>query len=127
MIERIFVVLRKDLQLGPRSPIFLWVLILPLLITVLLQVAFGSLFESTPRLGIVDQGASTVTTSVQAIEGIELALLDDIDDLKRKVEGNDLDAGLPAGKLSRTLPLRLLVIRSPSRARKPYPASDAIK
>jgi len=87
-------VLRKDLQLGPRSPIFLWVLVLPFLITVMLQVAFGNLFESTPRLGIVDQGNSTVTTSIQAVDGIELALLDDVGDLKRKVEGNDLDAGL---------------------------------
>ncbi|MDJ0959316.1 MAG: ABC transporter permease [Acidimicrobiia bacterium] len=94
MIERILLVVRKDLQLGPRSPIFLWVLILPFLITIMLQVAFGNLFESTPRLGIVDQGSSTVTTSVEAVDGIELTLLDDVDDLKRKVEANDLDAGL---------------------------------
>lgn len=92
--SRILLVLRKDLQLGPRSPIFLWVLALPLLITIVLQVAFGSLFDPNPRLGIVDQGASTVTTAVQGIEGIELTLLDDVDDLKQRVEGNDLDAGL---------------------------------
>ncbi len=91
---RIFTVLRKDLQLGPRSPIFLWVLVLPLLITLVLQVAFGNLFDPNPRLGIVDEGSSTVTTAVEAIDGIELTLLDDVDDLKRKVEANDLDAGL---------------------------------
>ena len=92
--SRILLVLRKDLQLGPRSPIFLWVLLLPLLITIVLQVAFGNLFDPNPRLGIVDEGASTVTTAVQDIDGIELTLLDDVDDLKRQVEGNDLDAGL---------------------------------
>jgi ABC-2 type transport system permease protein len=91
---RIRTVLLKDLQLGPRSPIFLWVLILPLLITLVLQVTFGDLFDPNPRLGIVDQGSSTVTTAVQAMEGIELTLLDDVDELKTKVEANDLDAGL---------------------------------
>jgi len=91
---RILTVLRKDLQLGPRSPIFLWVLMLPLLITLVLQVTFGNLFEPDPRLGVVDQGASTVTTAVQQIAGIELTILDDVEELKTKVEANDLDAGL---------------------------------
>ena len=92
-------VLKKDLQLGPRSPIFLWVLILPLLITFVLQVTFGDLFDPQPRLGIVDGGSSAITAEVGEMEGIKLTVLDDVDDLKRQVEANDLDAGLvlPAG------------------------------
>jgi ABC-2 type transport system permease protein len=93
-LSRILLVLGKDLQLGPRSPIFLWVLLLPVLITLMLQVTFGNLFDPNPRLGIVDQGTSAVTTAVQDLDGIELTLLDDVDDLKGKVEANDLDAGL---------------------------------
>ena len=93
-LSRILLVLRKDLQLGPRSPIFLWVLLLPVLITLMLQVTFGNLFDPNPRLGVVDQGESVITTAVQDIEGIELTLLSDVADLKDKVEGNDLDAGL---------------------------------
>ena len=57
-LTRAFEVLKKDLQLGPRSPIFLWVLLLPLLITFVLQVTFGDLFDPQPRLGIVDRGGS---------------------------------------------------------------------
>jgi ABC-2 type transport system permease protein len=93
-LSRVLLVLRKDLQLGPRSPIFLWVLLLPVLITLMLQVTFGNLFDPNPRLGIVDQGASAVTTAVQDLDGIELTLLDDVDELKGKVEANDLDAGM---------------------------------
>ena len=93
-LARVLTVLRKDFRQGPRSPIFLWVLILPLLITLVLQVAFGDLFDAQPRIGIVDQGTSTVTTAVEEIEGIQLTLLDDVGDLKAKVEANDLDAGL---------------------------------
>lgn len=91
--------LTKDLQLGPRSPIFLWVLALPLLITFVVQVAFGNLFEPQPRLGIVDQGRSAIPTAVEALDGIQHTVLDDAEALTQRVERNDLDAGLvlPAG------------------------------
>jgi ABC-2 type transport system permease protein len=92
-------VLGKDFRLGPRSPVFLWMLLLPVFLTLILQVVFGSLFEPKPRMGIVDSGDSQVTAAFAGIEGIQLALLDDADDLKAKVEADDLDAGLvlPAG------------------------------
>jgi ABC-2 type transport system permease protein len=98
-LTRTFKVLGKEFLLGPRSPVFLWVLFLPLVFTLVLQVTFGSIFDPQPRLGIVDAGSSTITTAVRGMEGIDLALLDDTDELKAQVEADDLDAGLvlPAG------------------------------
>ncbi len=93
-LARMLKVFRKDLQLGPRSPIFLWVLILPLLITLVLQVAFGSLFDPKPRLAVVDLGSSAVTAEVRSLDGLEVTVLDDPDDLRAKVESHDFDAGL---------------------------------
>jgi len=93
-LSQTYKILRKDLQLGPRSPIFLWVLLLPLLITFVLQVAFGNLFDPEPRLGIVDEGNSVITTMAAGLEGIETSQYDSVAELKSKVEVNDLDAGL---------------------------------
>jgi len=87
-------IVRKDLQLGPRSPIFLWVLLLPLLITFVLQVAFGNLFDPEPRFGIADLGDSEITRLAGELDGIELSLLEDAADLRAEVESNDIDAGL---------------------------------
>jgi ABC-2 type transport system permease protein len=70
------------------------VLFLPVLFTLVLQVTFGSVFDPEPRLGIVDEGSSTITTAVEGMEGIDLALLDSTEDLKAQVEADDLDAGL---------------------------------
>jgi ABC-2 type transport system permease protein len=92
--RRVFTVLRKDIRLGPRSPVFLWVLVLPLLITLVLQVAFGSLFDPSPRLGIVDRGDSTITGAARRVEGIQVVLLNEVESLKQQVEADDLDAGL---------------------------------
>ncbi len=91
---RIGTLLKKDFLFGPRKPFFIWALFMPFVLTLLFQVVFGSLFEPTPRLGIVDAGTSEITQAVAEMEGIELTLLDQVSDLKQKVERNDLDAGL---------------------------------
>ena len=98
-LTRTFKVLGKDFRLGPRSPVFLWVIALPLLITFVIQVAFGSLFDPKPRLGIADAGSSAITAAVEKMDGIEVTTVDDPAELRTMVEQNDLDAGLvlPAG------------------------------
>jgi ABC-2 type transport system permease protein len=92
-------VLAKDLRLGPRSPIFLWVLALPLVFTFLVSAVFGGLFAPPARLAIVDEGSSAITTALRDVEGIEVSVLDDRGAMAAAVEAHDYDAGLylPAG------------------------------
>lgn len=98
-LSRIWVVLRKDLALGPRSPVFLYAIVLPVVLTAVFQLAFGSLFEPAPRLAIADDGDSAVTAELRERGGIELTMVADAAELVRAVEANDFDAGLvlPAG------------------------------
>lgn len=93
-LQRIIKILLKDLRLGPRSPIFMYALIFPAAITLVVQVVFGSLFEPRPRMGIVDQGRSEITELMSQLEGVEVTLLKSVPQLKKRVEGNDFDAGL---------------------------------
>lgn len=109
-------ILGKDLRLGPRSPIFLWALVMPFLITVLVRGVFGGLFESVPRLGIVDLDHSVLVDQAQELAGIDVAVFDDPAELRHLVEANDLDAGLvlPDGfdeavRAGRRPPLELFV------------------
>jgi ABC-2 type transport system permease protein len=92
--SRILRVLRKDLRLGPRSPIFLFAVILPFAMTFVVQVAFAGLLEPAPRLGIVDHGASQLTADAQMLPGIAVDVLGSEAALRQKVRANDLDAGL---------------------------------
>ena len=96
---RVWKLLRKDLQMGPRSPVFLYAIVFPVVMTLLIRVVFGSLFDPTPRLGLVDQGQSEITAAVAALEGIETSRLATEQELRRKVQAHDLDGGLllPAG------------------------------
>ncbi len=69
-------VLKKDLRLGPRSPILLWAIVFPVVGTFVVQIVFGSLFAPQPRLGIVDEGGSQVAVEMAAVEGIETRLVE---------------------------------------------------
>jgi ABC-2 type transport system permease protein len=86
--------LGKDLHLGPRSPLVLWALVLPVALTLLLRGVFGGLFATEPRLGIVDLGDSRLVADARSVPGVEVTVLDDVDDLRARLETNDLDAGL---------------------------------
>ena len=93
-LTRVLKVAKKDLRFSARSPIFLWALVFPVVITLVVQVVFGSLFDPQPRLGIVDKGGSEITALMSAQDGIDLTLLESASELKRRVRDNDLDAGL---------------------------------
>lgn len=96
---RVWQVLRKDLRLGPRSPILLWAVVVPVVITVLVRGVFGDLFAGEPRLGIVDEGASELTAAALEREGLDVRVVDDAESLRAQVADGTFDAGLvlPAG------------------------------
>jgi len=87
-------ILRKDLSLGPRSPFVLYAFVLPVFMTLLIRSVFGGLFDSEPRLAVVDLGSSRVTVDALELEGIAVTVLADPDDLRSRVEAHDFDAGL---------------------------------
>ncbi len=84
----------KDLKMGPRTPLFLYSIALPVLMTFLIVGVFGSLFSPSPRLGIVDEGSSQIAANAAELEGIEVTTVTSIAELRDMVEANDLDAGL---------------------------------
>ena len=91
---RIIALFRRELQVGPRSPMLLWAVLVPVLLTVLVRSVFGSLFQPQPRLAVVDEGNSVLVSELQQLGGIAVTVLDSASDLKARVEDNDFDAGL---------------------------------
>jgi ABC-2 type transport system permease protein len=93
-LARVASILRKDIGAGPRSPVFLWTLVMPVAMTLLVQGVFGSLFEREPRLGIVDAGTSELAAALERAPGIAVRRIADAAELTRQVAAHDLDGGL---------------------------------
>lgn len=84
----------RDLRLGPRSPLLVYAILLPIVMSFLISAVFGGLLESQPTLGIVDLGASDLTVAAHDLAGIDVVDLDDAAELRSQVEHHDLDAGI---------------------------------
>ena len=87
-------IFRRDVAMGPRGFMAIWMCVFPLLITFVVRLIFGGLIDPSPRLGIVDLGSSSIPAAVAELDGIELTIHDTVDTLKERVEANNLDAGL---------------------------------
>lgn len=93
-LRRLLHILAKDLKLGPRSPMVLYAVVFPVIATVLIQAVLGDLFQPAPRLGIVDEGRSRITSRAEDLEGVDVQVLASARALKERLEANNLDAGL---------------------------------
>ncbi|MPZ72520.1 MAG: ABC transporter permease subunit [Nitriliruptorales bacterium] len=90
---RVWRLLAKDLRLGPRSPLVLWALVLPVALTLLLKGVFGGLLDPKPRLGFVHQPSYEVTR-FDGLDGIEVTRVGTEDELMRLLRDGRLDAGV---------------------------------
>jgi ABC-2 type transport system permease protein len=93
-IVRAWRITARDLRLGPRSPVFLYAIFLPVAMSFLISAVFGSLLDPDPKLGIVDLGTSDLTAAAQDLDGVAVTVLDEADQLRDRVEAHDFDAGI---------------------------------
>lgn len=93
-LRRVWFLFLKDLALGPRTPLFPFVVAVPALIALALQLVFGGLAAPQPRLAIVDPGASALAARLEALPGVLTARLGSEEELTRALKAADYDAGI---------------------------------
>jgi ABC-2 type transport system permease protein len=93
-LKRVIVLLRKEFLQGPKNFIFIWALIAPIIISVVVMLVFGSLLNDETELGIVDQGDSALVAKLEAAPSVNSKTYNNVDSLKRAVEEGALDGGV---------------------------------
>ena len=93
-IRRIGVLLSKELIYGSKSFFFIFAIVTPLIFTLFVNLIFGSLFSSEPKLGIIDQGNSQIVESLSNMESINLKEYSSEIELKDAVETGGRDVGV---------------------------------
>lgn len=69
-LRRVFVLLGKEFLRGPRNFIFIFALVVPIVLTLVLSLLFGTFFSGKPKLGVADMGGSALVTQAQAVDSI---------------------------------------------------------
>ncbi|PKO21757.1 MAG: ABC transporter permease [Chloroflexi bacterium HGW-Chloroflexi-1] len=98
-LRRIGVLLEREVVRGPKNFLFIFTIAVPLVLTLVVNLVFGSFFSGKPKMGIADQGDSQFVTLAHAVDSIILKEYATDADLKRGVEYGAVDLGLilPAG------------------------------
>jgi ABC-2 type transport system permease protein len=95
---RILALVAKDFRMGPRSPVYLWILMLPVFVTFLVQVVFLTLVEPRARMAVADLGGSAIPEAFEKLEGIDVTRAEDEAEVRDLVVNHDADAGLVLGE-----------------------------
>jgi ABC-2 type transport system permease protein len=93
-LRRVGIILGKDLIHGPKNFIFVWAIIAPVLISLLISLIFGTLFTAKAELGLVDEGNSRLVAKAEELDSIITRQYATDSELKEAVERGSVDIGL---------------------------------
>jgi ABC-2 type transport system permease protein len=98
-LRRTGVLLWKEFTKGSRNFIFIMALVVPVLISILLALLFGTMFSDRTTLGIVDEGSSQIPAKAAQMQALIVREFDSADELRTAVARGAADMGmvLPEG------------------------------
>lgn len=93
-VRRIGVLLHKELTHGSRNFIFIFAVVMPVVLTLVVSLLFGSLFSDNPRVGVFDSQESALTADLLDSAFLDTRTYDDADALRNAVETGAVDVGI---------------------------------
>ncbi len=93
-LRRIAILLQRELIRGPRNTFFLFAVLMPFFITLVISLLFGTFFVEKPRLGFMDEGDSQVVTLALEVESLVVKEYDTAVALQTAVENGAVDLGI---------------------------------
>jgi ABC-2 type transport system permease protein len=92
-IQRIGSLILKEILHGPKQFMFVFAIIAPIILTLLVTLIFGSVLSGKARLGLVDEGNSQMVALAQDIDGVTVNLFSSGSALRAAVELGAIDLG----------------------------------
>ena len=93
-IRRIAVLLSKELWWGPKNFIFIMAVVVPVVLTLVVNLLAGTLFSGKPRLGMADLGQSELVAIGRETEGVLLYEYESAEALRKATAAGEVDMGL---------------------------------
>jgi len=93
-IRRITVLLGKELIYSPKNFMLIWVVIAPIVVSLLFSLIFGSLVTEKPRLGILDEGDSQLVAIATGMESIVVREYQAIEEIEEAAESGAVDMAI---------------------------------
>jgi ABC-2 type transport system permease protein len=92
--RRVGVLLSKEFLYGSRSYMFIFSIVGPIVISLVISLIFGTLFSEAPKMGIIDEGNSRIISLLRETDSIESREYVDVSEMTRDVENGVVDMGI---------------------------------
>jgi len=93
-LKRVGILLGKELWQGPKNFIFVWAIVMPVIIWLVVSLIFGTLFNEKPKLGVVDEGSSQLVAMTEQLTSVITKEYDSVSEIKQAVESGAVDVGM---------------------------------
>ena len=93
-LRRIGVLFVKEIRQGATNFFFIYAIVMPIILSLLVTLAFGDIFSETPRLGIYDAGESEIVSILSAEQQLDTTNYSSESALRDAVERGAVTVGL---------------------------------
>ncbi len=93
-LRRIFILLTKELRSSASNFLIVFAVIIPVVLSLLVNLVFGEAFSGKPRLGFVDPGESQFVLQMSSLNHIKTVIYSDINVMKVDVEQGVIESGI---------------------------------
>lgn len=93
-LKRVGILLGKEFLHGSTSYIFIFAIVAPLVISLMISLIFGTLFTGKPTLGVLDEGNSQLIPMIQELDTLNIKEYGDTGEIRQAVESGAVDVGI---------------------------------
>ena len=93
-LKRVGILLRRELLQGPKNFIFIFAIVTPIVLSLVVSLVFGTLFSEKPKMGIVDEGSSQLVAMARELPSVITKEYGTVSDIKEAVESGAVDIGI---------------------------------
>jgi ABC-2 type transport system permease protein len=93
-IRRIFVLFRKEIKLSASNFLFVFALIIPIVLSLMVTLIFGDLFADEPRIGLIDPGSTSFAAYLEEQPQLKVTRYPALELLKADIEAGKIETGI---------------------------------
>jgi len=93
-LKRVVTLIKNEVLHGPKDVILVMAVVMPILLALFVNLAFGDIFTDRAKLGVFDEGQSQLVTALESAESVTLKSYDSEADLRAATANGSVDMGV---------------------------------
>jgi ABC-2 type transport system permease protein len=93
-ISRVWTLIKTEILHGPKDLVLIMAVVLPVLLALFVNLAFGDIFTDRAKLGIYDEGNSPLVSKLEAAGSISVKIYHEEADLRAAAASGSVDMGI---------------------------------